>query len=56
VQVVVVKERQREVEIIVEEQGKVKNRGRSERHFILGKEKEHSFVRRFSGFARSSFW
>jgi hypothetical protein len=32
------------------------NHGRSEGHYIFRGEKEHSFVRRFPGFARSSFW
>jgi hypothetical protein len=48
-------ERERYVGSIAEEQVKVKIHGRNETHFIAGREKEHHFVRRFPGFARSSF-
>jgi hypothetical protein len=42
-------------ESIVEEWMKVKSPGKSERYFIVGREKEHNLVIRFPGFARSSF-
>jgi hypothetical protein len=48
------RERERVVESRAEEEVKVISHGRRERHFIVGKEKEHHFVRRFPGFARSS--
>jgi hypothetical protein len=39
---------ERQVQSIVEEQVKVKSPAKSEGHFIVGKGKEHRFVRRFS--------
>jgi hypothetical protein len=46
---------ERVVEGVAEEWVKVKSHGRSERHFVARMDKEHRFVRKFPGFARSSF-
>jgi hypothetical protein len=40
-----VRQSQRKIESIVEEQVKAESRGKSERHFIVGRDKEHRFVR-----------
>jgi hypothetical protein len=50
-----INERERDVESIAEGWVKVKCHGTRERRFIAVREKEHPFVRRFPGFARSSF-
>jgi hypothetical protein len=47
--------REREVEIEAEEHVNVRSHRKRERYIILGREKEHHFVVRFPGFARSTF-
>jgi hypothetical protein len=44
----------KELESIVEEYVEVKSHGKSDTHFIVGREEEHHLVRKFPGFARSS--
>jgi hypothetical protein len=44
-----------EAERMAEENVKIKSHGRSERHCIVGREREHCFGTRFLGFTRWSF-
>jgi hypothetical protein len=49
------RKREKEVELIVEEWKKMKRQGKSDRHFIVGREKEHSFLEVFqASFSRPS--